>query len=49
MKKILTLFMGLIFISTLAGCNTFSGAGKDLQKGGKAITRSAERNKPAQY
>lgn len=29
----------------LAGCNTFSGMGQDLQSAGKTVERSAERSK----
>ena len=29
----------------LSACNTMSGAGKDIQKGGEAIEDSAEHNK----
>ena len=29
----------------LAGCNTVEGAGKDIQKGGQAIERAADRAK----
>jgi entericidin B len=29
----------------LSACNTMSGAGKDIQKGGEAIENSAEKNK----
>jgi predicted small secreted protein len=28
-----------------AGCNTMSGAGKDIERGGEKIQGSAERNK----
>jgi len=29
----------------LVGCNTMSGAGKDIQAGGEALENSAEKNK----
>ncbi len=29
----------------LAACNTMEGAGEDIQSGGKALERSADRNK----
>ncbi|MBF0304502.1 MAG: entericidin A/B family lipoprotein [Alphaproteobacteria bacterium] len=29
----------------LAGCNTFSGMGQDLQSAGKSVERTAERTK----
>ena len=42
MKKLL---MMLVAVSALAGCNTISGAGKDIEAGGKAIEKSAEDTK----
>jgi entericidin B len=48
-KRIATI---VLFALTLAGaasvlsaCNTMEGAGQDIQKGGKALEDSAERNK----
>lgn len=36
----------LVFISAMAaGCNTMSGAGKDIEAGGNAIENAAERSK----
>ena len=37
-------FLGCIVGS--AGCNTFEGFGQDVQKGGQAIERAADKNKP---
>jgi predicted small secreted protein len=31
--------------AALAGCNTVSGAGQDISKGGQAISNSAEEHK----
>jgi len=31
--------------SMLSACNTMSGAGKDIQQGGKALEDSADKNK----
>lgn len=39
--KILTLMIALITIIQLSACNTLSGVGKDVQKGGQAIEKSA--------
>jgi len=39
------LLMMLVAVSALAGCNTISGAGKDIEAGGKAIEKSAEDTK----
>ena len=43
--KIISIFMILAFAVTLSACNTFAGAGKDIQKGGEKIEGVAERNK----
>ena len=32
-------------IAALTGCNTVEGAGKDIEKGGKAIKEEANENK----
>ncbi|UYG00461.1 MULTISPECIES: entericidin A/B family lipoprotein [unclassified Halomonas] len=43
MKKLLAVsFIMLISASALAGCNTISGAGKDVQAGGQAVQDAAE-------
>jgi predicted small secreted protein len=36
-----------LVILSLNGCNTFSGMGKDLQAGGKAITNAANDASPS--
>ena len=43
--KIISIFLILAFAVTLSACNTFAGAGKDIQKGGEKIEGAAERNK----
>lgn len=40
--KILILVLGIVMTTLVTGCNTFSGVGKDVQSGGKAITNTAE-------
>lgn len=44
-KKTFALMLTTIFlvgtIATLTGCNTVEGAGKDIEKGGKAIKDEA--------
>lgn len=35
----------LVTSSFLAACNTFEGAGEDLQVGGKKLERTADENK----
>jgi len=44
MKLVSTLLV-LAFAVALSGCNTFAGAGKDIQKGGEKIEDAAESNK----
>ena len=40
MNKLLTLML-LIAIGGLSGCNTIEGAGKDIQRGGDAVSDTA--------
>ncbi len=37
-----TLFAALCAALLLAGCNTFQGMGKDIEKGGQAIEKAAK-------
>jgi predicted small secreted protein len=38
--------MGLLLLAAFTvGCNTMSGAGKDIERGGQKIEGAAERNK----
>ncbi|MFZ3086770.1 MAG: entericidin A/B family lipoprotein [Methylotenera sp.] len=39
MKK---LFFFMMIVASLSACNTVDGIGKDLQKGGEAIQKSAK-------
>lgn len=41
-KIIAALVVGALVGVTALGCNTFRGAGKDIQKGGKSIENAAE-------
>jgi predicted small secreted protein len=43
--KLISTFLILAFAVTLSACNTFAGAGKDIQKGGEKIEDAAESNK----
>lgn len=51
MKKLLSILTtaatlaGLTALTTLAGCNTMEGVGKDVQKGGEAIENAASKAK----
>ncbi len=41
-KKCLAAFLAALWLAgLLAGCNTIEGAGKDIQRGGKAISDGA--------
>ena len=40
-KKIMATLMVVGLVGGLAGCNTFAGAGKDIQRGGEAIEGAA--------
>ena len=48
-KKLFALLITTLFITgiaaTLTACNTVEGAGKDIEKGGKAIKDEAAENK----
>ena len=41
MKKLTTIILTIATIATL-GCNTIQGIGKDIERGGEAIQRSAK-------
>ena len=40
----LALFAALLAALTLTGCNTVHGLGQDVQAGGRAIERAADRH-----
>lgn len=40
-KKIMAVLMVVGLVGGLAGCNTFAGAGEDIQRGGEAIEGAA--------
>lgn len=42
LKKTIFAIFSLLILSSLVGCNTTAGVGKDVQAGGEAIQRSAE-------
>lgn len=48
-KRLFALLLTTIFLAgaaaTLTGCNTVEGAGKDIEKGGKAIKDEASEHK----
>ncbi|MDO8602602.1 MAG: entericidin A/B family lipoprotein [Candidatus Omnitrophota bacterium] len=45
MKKNLLLIVTALFLAiSILGCNTFRGAGKDMESGGKSIQRAVDKN-----
>lgn len=45
MIRKLTAILMVVGFAGLAGCNTMSGLGKDVQKGGEKLEDSAEKHK----
>lgn len=45
MTRVSSALIAAALLALLAGCNTTEGAGKDISSAGKAIERSADRNK----
>ncbi|HWU33590.1 MAG TPA: entericidin A/B family lipoprotein [Methylovorus sp.] len=45
MKNKIVSILCLCTFMLLTACNTMSGAGKDIQKGGEALENSADKNK----
>ncbi|MGB3222916.1 MAG: entericidin A/B family lipoprotein [Desulforhopalus sp.] len=45
MRKILYTLIIFTMVSVLAGCNTMSGIGQDVEAAGDAVEESAEKNK----
>lgn len=42
MKTMFTFIAAVVVVAFGAGCNTVQGLGKDIEKGGEAIQRSAK-------
>lgn len=42
---LLTALLAAVLLG-LGGCSTMEGVGKDIQRGGEAIERAADRNRP---
>ncbi|KES19444.1 hypothetical protein B6D12_02935 [Gilliamella apicola] len=42
LRKMLILVFGIAMTTLIVGCNTVNGVGKDVQSGGKAISKTAE-------
>ncbi len=47
MIKHLTMVLGVLAFLATAACNTIEGAGEDVQQGGHAISKGAEKTKEA--
>ena len=41
-KRLTTILLTTLFLAAMAGCNTIEGAGRDIEKGGKAIKDEAK-------
>ena len=41
-KFVTALVLGAVLSISALGCNTFKGAGKDIQEGGQAVENAAE-------
>lgn len=41
--KALMLMLGIVMTTTIVGCNTVKGVGKDVQASGQAISTSAQK------
>jgi entericidin B len=46
MKKLVALVSLIGFVFGLSACNTMEGVGQDVQAGGKAIEKAADKAKP---
>ena len=43
MKKLAIVLFALVSVASLSACNTVQGLGKDIEKGGQAIERAANK------
>ncbi len=46
MKAIVAILAAAV-LGMLAGCNTVEGVGQDVQAGGRAVERAADKNNPS--
>jgi len=44
--KTIAAILAATVLSFVAGCNTMEGAGKDVQAGGRAVERAADKSNP---
>lgn len=45
MKEVVLTVLVIVCFGVVAGCNTVSGVGKDIQSGGQAIEKASGTNK----
>lgn len=45
MKNLLKVAFVVLFAFSVTACNTMSGAGKDIQKGGEKLENAADKSK----
>jgi predicted small secreted protein len=45
--KALAAFLAAAVLSFIAGCNTMEGVGQDVQAGGRAVERAADKANPS--
>jgi len=43
-KNFLLIIIALILTTSVLGCNTFKGAGKDVENAGKSIQKTVDKN-----
>ena len=46
--KAITAILASAVLSLLAGCNTMEGVGQDVQAGGRAVERAADKANPTE-
>jgi predicted small secreted protein len=44
MKRMMMGLMAAVILTTLIGCNTMHGAGKDVENAGEGIQRTVDKN-----
>jgi predicted small secreted protein len=43
MRKVFAVILLLVFMMTISACNTMRGIGQDIEKGGQAIKKAADK------
>jgi entericidin B len=47
--KVLAAILAAAVLSFVAGCNTMEGVGQDVQAGGRAVERAADKSNPTTH